>query len=287
MNDSKLVIDLSNIAYRSMYAVNLKTSDGKPSGHVVGFTNTMLALREKYWNSRFVFVLDSKPTRKIALYPEYKQTRKSAEYNPVGDIVRYVRLMNCDVVWCDGEEADDVMASYCENNDDKDITIVSSDSDLYQLIDKERGVRQLNPATNKYITSDDLYKKFNLEKFERVNLWKAMFGDSGDNVKPPIPRLTKKLLIPVIEACDGTVAGFFEELLGCNGNFYVFPEKMYGKISDNNFRSGLERNYELVTLKKDVDYLQKRYCGNLLWLCEVLRRFECRSLISEKIRRLV
>lgn len=152
---------------------------------------------------------------------------------------------------------------------------------MYQLL--SRRVKQLNPATGEYITSDDLYKKFKLTKFNRVNLWKAIFGDSGDNVKPPIARMIKTDLIDVIESCDGTVDGFIAELNGSN-----IPARARKKFDKNpEFIEALKLNYEIVTLCDDVDYLQKRYCGNLLWLCQMLREFECGSLIGHELRRLM
>lgn len=278
---TKLVFDLSNIAYRSLYAMSLKTSKDTPSGHVFACVNTLKSLRNKYPLAEFVFVLDSKPIRKMKLYPEYKLNRKKAEFNPTKDIHKLVRLTSCSVVWCDGEEADDIIASYCEANSDSNLVIVSSDSDLYQLINKDTGVRQLNPATGEYITSDDLYKKFGLTRFDRVNLWKAIFGDSGDNVKPPIPRLIKKDLISVINSCDGTIDGFFSRV-----NTQI-QDRTYNKITAIESLDPFKLNYEIVTLDKNVNYSEKKYFGNLLWLCQMLKQFECNSLINGELRRLV
>ena len=284
MRDNEIMLfDLSNIAYRSLYAMKMMTTTGKPNSHIFAFTNILKGIRSRHGMSRFVFVLDSKPTRKLNMYPEYKATRESAEYNPTSDIHRFVRLINCRVVWCDGEEADDVIASFCASNIGDSINIVSSDSDLYQLIDRRNGVRQLNPATNMFIGSDDLDKKFRLSRFDRVSLWKSLFGDSGDNIKPPVARLFKKDLIHIIEACDGTVDGFME----CLRNSDV-PDRTMRKINMcENFVDTLKRNYSLISLVKSIDYSEKEYSGNILWLCQLLKSFECYSLIGHELRGLM
>ena len=281
MNKKIWLLDLSNIAYRSLYGTKLKTKAGNPSGHVYGFVNTMKRINTLEYE--LVFALDEKPERKLRINPQYKANRHKKDFNPVPDVRRMARLLNGTSIWCKGEEADDVIASFVENNRNREITIVSSDADLFQLINRQNKTRQFNPGSSQFIDSEDLFKKYRLTKFDRVALWKALFGDSGDNVKPPLARLRKNDLIEAIERCNGTPGGFMREL-----ELSGIAEKTFTKIKTATpfFEAGLRMNYGLVSLKRDVDYMQKKHNGNLLWLCELLRRFECNSLINEDLRRI-
>jgi len=277
------LIDLSNMAYRNMFGTRLKTKMGVPSGHVFGTVRNLLALKKTPNDCDIVFALDCKPQRKLELDPTYKANRARAdgEYNPVPDIRKLVRYVRCKCVYNEQEEADDVIASYIANHVGTPITVVSSDADLYQLIDRDNGVRQYNPLDNSYITTDDLYRKFGLDQFKKVALWKALFGDSGDNVKPPIPRLKKADLIPAISECDGTVEGFMQKVDGLFGASAM-------KIRDDvQFRAKLQKNLELVGLKRDLDYVVEDHSGNPNFLSCFLRKFECESLINRELERIL
>lgn len=277
------LIDLSNMAYRNMYGVRLKTKTGMPSGHVFGTIRNLLALRKNTHDYELVFALDSKPRRKLELDPTYKANRARAdgEFNPTPDIRKMVRYLKCTCIYNEDEEADDVIASYISKNQSESITIVSSDADLYQLIDRERGVRQYNPLDNAFITSDDLHRKFGLDQFIKVALWKALFGDSGDNVKPPIPRLKKADLIPAIGECDGTVDGFMQEVDG------LFGASAMRIRDDQQFRAKLQKNLDLVELKRDLEYVVEEHSGNANFLNCFLRKFECESLINADLERIL
>lgn len=275
------LIDLSNLAYRGLYSTKLTTSNGLVSSHIFTSINIIKSLVRRDPHAELVFALDCKPVRKLKLYPEYKANRikDKEKFNPIPDVERLVRLLRCTCVWCEGEEADDVIASYCDWNSEKSITIVSSDSDLSQLIGS--GVRQLDPSKKEYINRDRVFDKFGIDDYRKITLWKTIFGDSGDNIKPPIPRLKKSSIIPIIEASDGTVDGFLEEVR-------YSEDKVANKImSCGDFKERAQLNYDLVSLRRNVDFLSKRYRGNLLWLCHMLSQFECNSLVNRELKELV
>ena len=78
-------------------------------------------------------------------------------------------------------EADDLIATYVDKilNEGGKVTIVSSDKDLMQLYKKN--VRIYDPMKNKFITEEDVQKKFGV-KADKVIDVQALAGDSSDNV---------------------------------------------------------------------------------------------------------
>ena len=78
-------------------------------------------------------------------------------------------------------EADDLIATYVNQILKKGakVTIVSSDKDLMQLYKK--GVRIFDPMKNKFITDDDVVKKFGVDASKVIDV-QSLAGDSSDNV---------------------------------------------------------------------------------------------------------
>lgn len=103
----------------------------------------------------------------------------------------------------DGAEADDVIATSVLTNTESKHIIMSTDTDYYQLVDKN--VLIFNPSTKVYITKDGYFdenfdpvidKKTNLQKHLGDPKWqlfkKCIRGDSSDNIKTAYPRVREK-----------------------------------------------------------------------------------------------
>jgi len=290
------VIDLSNMAYRNFHGNKLNTSDGNPKGHVFGFMLEMIRLFQK--NKKVVFAIDKTPNRKIEIYPEYKANRIRLEddYKPVPDLEQLVNFMNCSCIYAPDEEADDVIASFCNKYSDLNITIISGDADLYQLVDENR-IKQYDPLKRKFVDKDDLFRKYKLKQYDKISLWKSMFGDAGDNIKPAMQRLLKAQLVPVIEHCNGTPDDFANEITRISAlQFYygsnfiiadellntisVISKKTLRKISTISFWKNLKQNYDIVKLRGDIDFIEQKNIGDAEGLRSFLKKFECESLID-------
>ena len=274
-----MVVDTSNLAYRFMFANGFKKTDGEPTGHILGFLNWYIKtysdlhqFKDSGWVGNLVFALDRRPTRKLDLYPEYKANRKKRDtYNPVPDIERLLRYMGCTTIHCDGEEADDVMASYVACSDSTNIVVVSSDKDMYQLVERGR-VRQQATVGGfvGYVSHDDLYDAYGLHRFQDVPLWKAVFGDSGDNIKPVVPRLRKKVVTPIINGSHGTIQSFYEHMFRED-----IPDDIRKKLTTDECRKKLEMNMEIIKLKTDVNHTVTRYKLLKGFLMAYLNKKEC------------
>ena len=93
-------------------------------------------------------------------------------------------------------EADDLIATYVDQILKKGakVTIVSSDKDLMQLYKK--GVRIFDPMKNKFITDDDVVKKFGVDASKVIDV-QSLAGDSSDNV-PGVPGIGIKTAAELI-----------------------------------------------------------------------------------------
>lgn len=85
----------------------------------------------------------------------------------------------------EGFEADDLIATYARlaRLDGSDVTIVSSDKDLMQLVGD--GVNMLDPLKNKIIGPSEVFEKFGVPP-HLVRDVQALCGDASDNV-PGVP----------------------------------------------------------------------------------------------------
>ncbi len=269
--DKICVIDLSNLSFICHFGyshVVMKNGDHK--GHVYGFLEKLVKMVDNGDQKvGLIFCMDTKPTRRKEIFPEYKTNRPPMDFNPLPDIKRMLKYLKCTVMSCEGEEADDIIATFCkENIGDKPITVYTSDRDIWQVL-WQRNVRLYNILKKTYVKMEDLEDKFALNDWRKILLWKSVLGDSGDNIPSAIPRVRKKVIVPMMVESDGTIEGFYEVL---NQNQGQFTDKMWNKVVDG--RKIMERNYKIVKLNDEVEYDEVSYNGNIKFLSAFIRRFE-------------
>ena len=172
-NNSISLVDGSGFIFRAYYALPPLTrkSDGLPTGAVSGFCSMLFKLLEdskskenKQKPTHFAVIFDSaRKTFRNEIYNDYKANRSEApdDLAPQFEYIRKsVLAFNLPSVDLPNYEADDLIATYVDQILKKGakVTIVSSDKDLMQLYKK--GVRIFDPMKNKFITNDDIVKKF-------------------------------------------------------------------------------------------------------------------------------
>jgi 5'-3' exonuclease len=272
-----LLFDLSNLAYISYHSAKNMEANGSPCGHVFGFFDRVydLTMHRNFDSIGLVFARDGFPIRKKELSPEYKATRKPPEFDPKPDIYKLVKYLKCSVLKNEHEEADDLIAAFCYKNTAKNITIVSSDQDLWQLLELPH-VKQWNPMKRKMVNGDDLWEKYGLTHFYNVVLWKSLFGDPGDNIKPPVMRLRKAPLVEIINKCNGSIRDFYRLL---EENKHHWSSDVYDKIIDA--KSGIETNGLLVDLDIEVIYDCIDHTGNRRFLDAFLKKFNIKHFSDE------
>ena len=189
---TNLIIDCNNLAYSSFYIFKNLNYLEKKTGVIFGFIQQILSLAKKFESTNFVFCWDSKKSYRKLIYPEYKANRRKElsneekadlklAYNQFAELREKILLeMGFNNVFMQtGYEADDLIAKVVLDNQNKKNIIVSTDQDLYQLL--QYSVLIHNIRTKKIFLWKDFANKYNAAP----NLWvrvKAIAGCSTDNV---------------------------------------------------------------------------------------------------------
>src|SRR5690242_9277470 len=160
------LIDGSGYIFRAFHALPPLTrpSDGLPVGAVHGFCAMLWKLLQDARKGRgpthLAVIFDaSEKTFRNQIYQDYKAHRPPApeELVPQFPLIRQaVKAFNIACIEQNGYEADDLIATYTRETlaAGGDVTIVSSDKDLMQLV--RSGVVMLDTMKNKTIGPDEV-----------------------------------------------------------------------------------------------------------------------------------
>ena len=288
--DHFYLIDGSGYIFRAYYALPPLTrkSDGLPTGAVSGFCNMLFKLLEDAKSSEnkdrpthFAVIFDSaRKNFRNEIYSEYKCNRSEAPEDLIPQfkyIRKSVEAFNLPSIELINYEADDLIATYSEQIIKKGarVTIVSSDKDLMQLYNKS--VRIYDPMKNKFISQEDIDKKFGVSPEKIIDV-QALAGDPSDNV-PGVPGIGVKTAAELINKYDN-----LENLLKKAAE--IKQNKRRETIIENKDKAILSK--KLVTLKNDVpvknqidEFLLKDIDKNKLF--SYLRDMEFNRLLSSVI----
>ena len=252
--DHFYLIDGSGYIFRAYYALPPLTrkSDGLPTGAVSGFCSMLFKLLEdsksnenKQKPTHFAVIFDSaRKTFRNEIYSEYKANRAEApddlapQFEYIRKSVLAFNLPSVDLV---NYEADDLIATYVDQILKKGakVTIVSSDKDLMQLFRKD--VRIFDPMKNKFISEEDVQKKFGVNPSKVIDV-QALAGDSSDNV-PGVPGIGVKTAAELINKY-----GNLEKLL--KSAHEIKQNKRRETLIENKDKALISK--QLVTLKHDA-----------------------------------
>ena len=244
--DHVYLVDGSAYIFRAFHALPPMTRpDGTPVNAVYGFANMLTKLVEDSEADFLAVIFDTaRKTFRSDIYPEYKAHRPPPpeELVPQFELIREAtRAYSLPCLEMAGFEADDLIATYArlavEQN--YDVTIVSSDKDLMQLVGPR--VRMLDPMKNKFIGADEVVEKFGVGPDKVVDV-QSLAGDSTDNV-PGVPGIGIKTAAQLLDEY-----GDLDTLLARAG------EIKQNKRRENliEFADQARISRRLVTLRADV-----------------------------------
>jgi DNA polymerase-1 len=252
--DHLFLVDGSGFIFRAFHALPPLTrkSDGLPVGAVSGFCNMLWKLLTDARDTSVgvtpthlavIFDYSSKTFRKD-LYDAYKANRSAPpeELVPQFGLIREAtRAFNLPCIETEGFEADDIIATYARQAEaiGADVTIVSSDKDLMQLV--TANVHMYDSMKDKQISIPDVIEKWGVPPEKMIDL-QAMTGDSVDNV-PGIPGIGPKTAASLL-AEYGDLDTLLERA------HEIKQEKRRQTIMENADKARLSR--ELVRLRLDV-----------------------------------
>ena len=271
--DHFYLIDGSGYIFRAYYALPplSRKSDGLPTGAVSGFCSMLFKLLEDSKSDQnlqkpthFAVIFDSaRKTFRNDIFSDYKANRSEApdDLAPQFEYIRKsVLAFNLPSVDLPNYEADDLIATYVDQILKKGarVTIVSSDKDLMQL--HQKNVRIFDPMKNKFITEEDVFKKFGVDASKVIDV-QSLAGDSSDNV-PGVPGIGVKTAAELINKY-----GTLEKLL-----------KSAHEIKQNKRRETLLENKDKALISKKLVTLDHKSP-----IKRELNEFELKSIDKDKL----
>ena len=251
------LVDGSSYIFRAYHRLPpLTNPQGTPVGAVYGYTTMLWKLAADLdaadGPSHLAVILDAGSISfRNGIYAEYKANRPPApedlvpQFPLIRDATRAFSLPCIEEV---GLEADDLIASYAREAQRMgwDVTIVSSDKDLMQLVGEVDGphgparIDMLDTMKNQRIYLEEVEEKFGVPP-ELVGDVLALMGDTADNV-PGIfgigPKTASKLI-----AEHGSLTAALDSAPAMK------PSKLKDRLIES--RSDAELSKVLVTLKED------------------------------------
>ncbi|HEV3241658.1 MAG TPA: DNA polymerase I [Methyloceanibacter sp.] len=198
--DHVYLIDGSGYMFRAYHALPPLTrpSDGLPVGAVHGFCAMLWKLLRETGElsppTHFAVIFDySAKSFRNELFEGYKAHRPDIPEDlvPQFPLIRdAVKAFSVACIEQKGYEADDIIATYAAEAAaaGADVTIVSSDKDLMQLV--RPGVRMYDTMKNKVIGEEEVMERFGVPPAKVIEV-QALIGDSTDNV-PGVPGIGVK-----------------------------------------------------------------------------------------------
>ncbi|QJB71121.1 5'-3' exonuclease [Mycoplasma sp. 1654_15] len=257
MTNRVLLVDGNLLIFKSFYASfnfkgnNMQNSEGQETNAIHTFFLSLFKVIKELRPTHIYIAFDKgSQTERHSLFPDYKQGRKKAPdslFSQLNLLKEILTLAN--LKWSDDfdYEADDLIASmnktFLEHDRNSKVFIFSSDQDLLQLVSNQTYIVDKNKDNSFLIKSvDNFYDLYNLFPAQ-IPDFKALSGDSSDNIKgvPGIGPKTAKSLIQEYETVENLV-----------NNLDQLPSKMKEKLKEH--KDNILLFKKLTTLKTDAKF---------------------------------
>jgi DNA polymerase I len=280
------LVDGNNLAYRAFFALpeELTTSEGFPTGALLGFANMLFKLLSDYRPKGVAVAWDTRPVHRAAqaeaVEVVYKEGRR-----PMPDLLReqfphfrpIVEAFGYRNLEFEGWEADDVIATLATRADAAGVKtcVVSTDRDAFQLVSGNiclmmtpRGVSDVN-----VYTPDRVEARYGIRP-EQIPDFIGLKGDTSDNI-PGVPGIGDKTAGQLV-AQYGSLEGVLE---------HVEELSPARKKNLTEFADQARAAKGLATMRRDLDV----DCDpaelvlappDRAELRETFRRFEFRALLG-------
>lgn len=161
MREKILLIDYMNFVYKGK--ISFKTKDDQKEDNVIvyNFFRNLRAVIEQFQPTKCFFALEGNPRFRKKLLPSYKANRivKNASQQKDKEsfdrqrdtITALLRFLPVKTFRAEEYEADDVLWTLSGNLANEEVIVVSSDSDLIQIIQKYPRAKLYNPIKKSFI----------------------------------------------------------------------------------------------------------------------------------------
>lgn len=186
-----ILVDATNLGHICFHAMGDLSYDEEPVGVIYGFLRKVLSMASDLDSTNFVFCWDSRKSLRRKLYPDYKSNRQELSEEEARQrkvMYKQFTALRQDILprmgfnnnlMSVGFEADDIIAECCISTDGM-VAIVSTDKDLYQLLDSSTFIYK--PTTGRVYTDLNFDAEFDMTPSRWVDI-KAVMGDVSDNIK--------------------------------------------------------------------------------------------------------
>ena len=225
-----LLVDGNNLVKIGFHGVKDYYHNGKHIGAIWHFVNTIRRFIDEQNFDKVVVMWDgddNSSARKL-IYPQYKENRRDRDNEYKLDsfteqkerIKQYLEDCYIRQINVDNNEADDLIAYYCQISENEQKTIYSGDKDLTQLISDKVSVYYPRTKETYHLGSKikcDIYEF----PHQNIRTYKILSGDKSDNIEG-ISGLGEKTLIK-----------FFPELLEKSVSITDILEKTENLLKEN------------------------------------------------------
>jgi DNA polymerase-1 len=256
-----LLVDGNNLFKIGFHGAKELFYDGNHIGGVFHFINILRKFLEEHNHDKVIVMWDgeSNSSARKLLYPQYKANRTQTGTDEIyesyltqrGRIKEYLEEVFVRQVEIDNNEADDLIAYYCQIAKDEQIIIFSGDKDLTQLISER--VTIYSPVSKQYYKNGDM---ITLNKVEiphyNVAVCKIFVGDKSDNIDG-IQGLGEKTLVKLFPEMLSKSCTIDEILNNARNITQNKPIKSLTNILTGKTKSGIFGEEFYITNKKIVD----------------------------------
>jgi len=218
------LLDGMALVYRAHFAFAtnpIRTSAGRNTSAIYGFTNTLLELITKQQPTHLAVVFDTAaPTARHKEFPAYKAQREEMPEelsDAIPDVKRLIRAFNLPVLELDGYEADDIIGTLAREACAQDFVtfMVTPDKDFGQLVNE--CVKIYRPGRMgdgaEVLGVPEVLAKWEIKTCDQVRDILGFMGDASDNI-PGIPGVgpkTAQKLIAQYDTLENALDHFAEQ----------------------------------------------------------------------------
>ena len=279
---SLFLIDATAFCYRAFYALSgLSTARGQQTNAVYGFLNILNKILKEQEPDYLVCCFDvSRDTFRSVKFAEYKMQRVAMPDGLVSQIPiikEVVAAYGIPIFEKKGFEADDIIAQLARQAAAKKIavTIVSSDKDILQLVDRRINVFSPYKDSGVLYDIDKVKERFGVTP-DKVSDIIALMGDASDNIPgvPGVGDVTAKKLVLEFGSLDKLLKNISK----------IESEKIRESIAAHVDR--IKLNKELISLNQEVGMeldLEKARIGqpNYSELSRLFKKLEFKKMLAE------
>jgi len=188
-----LIVDLHSCLHNIKHGIaksEILSYKGNPTFIIYGFITKLRAIMEKIPNNMVVFACDSKKSKRLELFPKYKEKRTEKTPDqieldnisyPQFDIIKNEVLPTLgfrNIFEFDGYEGDDIIAQIVlKDYSNHYCTFCTTDEDMYQLLSDRAWM--LKHSTMKIYSKSDFIEEYGIQPqdWKKVKSWGGCNSD--------------------------------------------------------------------------------------------------------------